>query len=475
MRIPLLARIHPNSEFKERCSFLRCTTHFFDTQEKQDTYVIKSRKAKGYEVSIYKLGNNFASRKRSRLWGAFKGTLYVTIVIPIIVYVGLLIYRALNRFHLGPSPLNQAQMPNELLHIVARYSGKAALQLASTSKVNRERIQQDPWFKRGSDLLKRSREVANSQDQENKDLTYKWVRANLSPSLKKEWIEIHPDHHRVRLIAESNLEEALEIVRAMESSSHQAQALARIAKDIADSKENDGERHQALDQFNHAIASFQLSAKVRNVLEEAFYVEKCDFAYLIALSNVDEALRIKDRLDTTWERSKVQRAVIDALIAKGSFEKAFEIAHTMEATYSKSEAFVLIFKYISARAMERAVELIRNDTRFNIIYVWSSAIAGIAASDLDKALEIVSGETDAPLIAEALKIIARTIRYSDIERALLIANTIQDQWSKDCALSHVAEALVIRDPTRALLVIDMIEDKRIKAEALVKCAFRKGI
>lgn len=118
----------------EKCSAFRGFTNFFDFGQKR--HII--RQFEGRLELIEKEGS-----KQHWIMVAFRVIACLTVIIPLIMALGVLIYRAANNFQ-----NHSVQLPSDIFKILFHYAGSSCVQLGTTSKANYEIFKSDDALKK---------------------------------------------------------------------------------------------------------------------------------------------------------------------------------------------------------------------------------------------------------------------------------------------------------------------------------------
>lgn len=131
MKISLFSPIYasPSQVAPEKYAFLKCTTQFFNLG--QTSYEIKCRNPNG---SISVIENE---HKPSWVGIMLRVAAFFTIIIPVIMFIGLLIYARVNKFQIDQNLFDQ--LPPEIYNKILA-ENFYNFDLAATSKGMRERI-----------------------------------------------------------------------------------------------------------------------------------------------------------------------------------------------------------------------------------------------------------------------------------------------------------------------------------------------
>lgn len=493
MSIPFFSPIYPSndSRVQDRCSFLRFTTHFFDFGQKPYKITRLTDDKSGLELNPG--WNRVYSFKDCR----FQVLLIATIVIPILMLIGLLIYRAFNSFQLGPNRLSREKLPEELYQTILQKTGIYAPQLAATSKENNERAQKDPWFQRGGTLLKESIRAADTiEDGYVKDNTKQFIEKVINPPTPKYRGGL------VRNVGVLDIQNELKYIKShlwCTDWKDQLRMLSYLAKDIA---ESDLLHEGVLNDFVEEISGISIHTHIDRLLDQnklgsdwRIENELTDLAHIVALTDVQKALEIADAIWHEGDQGRI-RLVAVKVLAKTDPEKAYEIAKTLESSFEKTEALKFIVAAFARSDPERGLEIriekhlneclepfftelakvdiekaLQLANTFEDILKYKALIGiinFIKLSNIDRALAIAGGDGDDALVHHVLPHLA----ISDLERALAQANSIENILSKSRCLAGIAETLAHADPARAHEIANSIEDARWKARALASLAFK---
>lgn len=514
MHIPYFSPIHPNPLIKENCSALRFTTRVFDLGQKS------------YKIECYNPQENItgvieSARKPSWLEIAVRIIAIFTVIIPLLMLIGLLIYRNANNFDISPNRLNQ--LPEEVYQNILSKTGYASLQLAATSKENNILAKKSDWYKTGCSVFKKI--IDNGRDKKtqkfiaktiaNSNITlaidmlkkvgytlsknvYATILSSVDFSDKNTVIELQRAYSTfnederskalicfARVYALSNLSGALDMIETFRSELKFVASFL-IADDIVKSKPAQ-ERAAALKSILNRISSDDPPSVLLKI-------------YLVAWLDLAKAIRMTKTCVSEMKISALSIMVKAAAISDP--QKALEIAnkalkHVYRADLSKDYFIKPIAKSIASFNPERAQEIAanNNDTLASIAKV-------IAASDLGKALAIVNTIQDIQHKTRALKSIINGIGLGDLEeamtktlailngnnlsialaafskviarsnfkKALEIANAILEPGFKAQALASVVKAIRFTDPEKALQEANAIQSDEYKAKALAAVA-----
>jgi len=173
------------------------------------------------------------------------------------------------------------------------------------------------------------------------------------------------------------VEEALQVARAIEEPDEKARALSRVASSLAQT----GRPEEA-----------------GAILEEAFEVART--------------------IREPWEQAKALSSVASSLAQMGQLEEALEVARTIEKPDEKAEALSSITSYLAQMGQIKK-----------------------AGATIEEALQVAMAIEQPSEKAEALPSIASSLAQAgQPEEALEVARTIEEPWHKVRALSSIASA-----------------------------------
>lgn len=462
MSIPFFSPIIPyrDPSVCENCSFLRFTTHFFDFGQK--SYKITVCKENGFELME-------EEREAPPLWQtAARIAALFTLIIPLLMLMGLAVYRALNSFESGPNRLNS--LPKELYDDILKKSGFGSINLAATSHENKRRIQSDPWYERGCDALKGSIASAKTLYPERIQAE-KVIREALEKTIK----------YGVERYKGLDIFAALEIVKS-EGWRDQLSALAYLAKNIKDKKEAEmlirfAEDPLGFNAHHHLQENLLRINTYRSATEPEISLYHDDasslisFAAIIALSDVSKALEIIDAVRFKEEKEKVRINIIE-VIAKFDPERAFEIANTLQEHYLKQEVFKFVAAGFALSDFPRALA-IANTYPSKKLAAYKLIFSALARVEPERALEMANNldriyfETQ-----QILACIVKAFTEYDSENALTLAKTITSVKIRGKAECAIAISLARSDPLKAALIANSIENGYYKSKALASIAFK---
>lgn len=153
MPISFFSPIHTgsNQSPKERCRFLRGSVQLFNFGQKAyQIHHFDSRSLKAIEIP---------GKKPGWVGVALRVIAIATVVIPLIMLLATLVYRALNHFQVLqlPNPLNQ--IPDDVLKLIAKQCGLACLRLGATNKDINRILEAEQTVKEHKTIIRALKEV----------------------------------------------------------------------------------------------------------------------------------------------------------------------------------------------------------------------------------------------------------------------------------------------------------------------------
>ena len=116
----------------EKCSFLRGSTQFFNFGQK--SYLIRQ-----YDCNYHKLEIIGYGYKPSWVGTILRIIAFMTVIIPLFMVLGILVYRSVNKFKINQDTSNRlSDLPDEILKVIFEKSGPSMLKIASTSQANKK-------------------------------------------------------------------------------------------------------------------------------------------------------------------------------------------------------------------------------------------------------------------------------------------------------------------------------------------------
>lgn len=505
MSIPFFSPIYPSADpnVYENCSFLRFTTHFFNLEIHNTTpYKITNYTETGLELIKGRKMDPTLNMGKYIL----KVILIATVVIPIFMLLGILIYRAVNSFQLGPDRLSLERLPDELYQKILRETGDAAVQLAATNKGHRDRIQKNSMYQQALETLNAAREAADYIQEGEAKLKAQKDIARVTSA----WGPFYPYFFYEQLKG-LDAKDALAVIKSNKwimTREDELFALTRLAKNIIDQDEFDV---STLDCFEEVCSEFNLNYHIERLFEELKSTKYLDLnekdlaslAKMLVLTNIHKAIEKEDILSLDYLKDDI--LTFAAKLIKSDLEKALEIANTIGAynrrkvlksilagrtltelervlkyalslepslddeQYKQFILFEAIFKALAKVNLEKAVELANSipvEKRDHVLY---DIVEIIKDQDIEKALEIANGIVKWK--SESLSSIAEVLAVSNPDRALEISDTMSYDQKWDTR-SKIAISLAGTNRNRALLIANTIEDAPIKAKTLASIAFK---
>lgn len=478
MSIPFFSPIYSSSDptVQENCSFLRSATQFFDFGQKSYKITMQKGDQTGFEL--------IEEDSQAPLWQtALRIAALFTLIIPLLMLIGLAIYRAANTFEIGPDRFKT--LPDELYHEILTRSGFASIRFASTNKENQERVQNDPWYQRGCNAAKESIAAADAiENTTDKDKAKKLIRDSAASDLEKNPLKYGETLYRA--IATKPIERALEIVKTMRWRD-QLDALAYLAKGITDLPTSKTLMDYALDPtgFNlehHLNESKSYINKTNRNLDDNDVLKMMAFASIVAFSDVASALKMLDFAQAAKDKDLMRLSIVE-VIAKFDPEKAYGITALMKDGDERIKAETFVAMGFAAtdpeKALKSCINLILGNQLSGRIPALKSVFAAIAKSNPEKALRMADALQDhigefLPMEKDqAFAAIAKVIQETDIEKALeLVENILRSVKGKSEVLASIVKTLAPTDPARALSLARSIADPMYKSESLASIAFK---
>lgn len=507
MSIPFFSPIYPSNDptVRENCSFLRFTTHFFDWGE-PDSYRYIPYKITRYtdDISGFEI---IPGKKGSIDKGALaiKFALICTLVIPIFILLGLVIYRTFNSFQLSPNRLSKEKLPEELFNKIIAQTGVFALPLAATNKENRERVQNDPWYQKSGNILNESIKTANAiETGKTKYDAKQFIKGIVHPSVNMFGGFLY------RQIKDMDISDALNTIKSSQWGTRSFDRLAALSRLALESAKRNLKDAEAILFFAKDPSGFNIYNRLKRTIEKHKSGEKTDhleykllcIARIIALNDIPKALEIADHLQNDGIRDDILLCAIE-VAANSNTDRALDIANRIKNELKKEQAFFPIIKALAKSDPEKALTIINSPTRIDKVPLLNSFFTTLAECDpekaekmakalddlekgnarvaivkvlrissMERALKIANRIRNIHLQGQALKYIVEILALTDLERALALIETIQSQPHLHAAKIAVAKAVAATDKDRALIVANSIEDSKYKSKALASIAFK---
>lgn len=436
---------------QENWAFLRGTTQFFDFGQRTYT-ILQCQDSKVELREIYE--------KPSWISIALRVAALCTLIIPLIMCVGVLIYRALNIFKVVvlQNPLDQ--LPKEILTAIYQQTGQDCLQLRATSKANLELIESESTLKsyRIIPTLEKCCNLAEKiVDQSNK-FDALAILAKTIPYLS-------PKEAR-------DLAMKMQAVACTPSfSEYKSETLTLIAMGLS-----------AKDP-KAALKLMDESAKeASRLLESKKWRDLSTIILNLGKLNPGKALEVSEQMireANTLNKEYVLKYVAKALAASFPL-KAVEIASTLKYDYDKSQALVDISKIFIGLGGEKAREATEEalkvasamaddrDPGDNKARALRALVEVLALFAPHKAWEVANTIRHPDLKSSALTCVAMAFATLEPKRALAIVKTIKDTYYRFQILKAVAKTLSLLDPEKAIKVAKKVnEDNRSRAFAAI--------
>lgn len=478
----------------EKCGFLRGTTQFFDFGQR--AYTILPNQNGIIELS------GIDGDQPSWIGIALRVAALLTVIIPLIMCLGVLIYRSLNQFQvcnkqIEAKQINIDQLPKEILEIILKESGPACLQFGNTCKAHLKIIEDDISFKRHrvTPLLEEASLLAKTlwdvHDKSSILLEVAKVFALHDPAIALDMVaKVLEENQNVNeyLLAEvlfsliskdpKMIDATIEVANTL-NNNIKFQTLACVAKALAASNlegakkiANHAIEEASILESNHIRGSnqwFDIPDSLVKIFSEiaAFYPEK-------VMEEADKVITETRGKENRAENRAYNFNTIAKIVAPLNLQKAKDLANGLEGI-DKSSILLGIAEALAESNPKGALELIKTIENHNQ-NMWlktqslSTILKSLAKVDLQKALD------EAALIliedpysySTAIRCIVEVVAPSDLKRALEIAGT--DQMAHQMALSCIVTAITSSNPQKALEVADNL-DYKIHHLAFIAKAF----
>lgn len=468
MSISFFSPIYPdfNPHPLEKCHFLQKTTHFFDFGQKGYTIQRYDNNAR---IEIIELN----TAPPTWIGIALRIIACLTLIIPMLMLIGALIYRGINNFQLGETSNKLDKLPDEILIEIFGWSGPYCLKAGSTCKKYSEIVEK-------TDSLKKYRIILRTLEES-------YIDANTLAEKDKPLSKI------VNNLALMDPLKAVEIVAAIIEPSHKIESLSAIAEALFFSNPEyaDDAEKQAIRLANAIGDDFEKAltlATIAKALSRSKPVKSVELA--------DQALAIINSMHLEGIKNFEAMALIAKATANTKPQKALEL---LEQAFIKLPSLegeenltiipifcqvLLVFKVIfpfvdlqkAATVLNCALEKSATITSKFPRSLTLACIAPCFSNPqrqilLEQATAEANQEADSRLKSIVLAVICAVMHPAPkaretAEKALALANNLPENTIKYECLIMIAGFLEIMDPQNS---------ENILEEMIAKCSRIHGL
>lgn len=445
---PILSGVNTN----ENWAFLRPATYFFDFGQRAYTLL------NSVEVS------ECEGVKPSWILTAFRIIALCTLIIPLLVCIGIWIYRSANHFQVG-KPCGINKLPPEIMEMILHHAGPASLRFGETCIKNREFIEETPSLRayRVITLLEQCVSMAeglNPSERSNilADAGLAFSLFDTKRALKlaleaKEfagsgntalftWREYHSEKNLYEVLAilyAKGVEEILQSVNTFRNPRHRFEAFAELIRTLAVSHPK-----KAVEVAYSASAQI---GSLQNIYEKTLAL--LSLAKVLGVLNSQDSLEFAKTLETAANSLKdiFKYEVLASLTGSLEPQRALEMLDRLLIEANDIRALIKPLARLNPKkALEEAMKVSNKAIQSKILLNAAKAMALSAPLKALEAVNMIDVETDKSL---AFREIAPSLALIDLKKALELESTF-DEKDRELVRFEIVKALASSKPLEAI-------------------------